>query len=280
MACVIWNKDTQISICREESSGERHSLTWFIHLFSYPHLLSGGLPGSSLVRTRNVSWFCFQQSQIVPGWDQARSEVCSLHPVLVQTLGHLPVGVTNRTCLANLSWYILGTWTNQRNWHLYSEQWLNIQGFTNFTIAHFVTKCHTVKSSQKSHFCRLHLKQHSFSHCPAFITIDEERNKNQFENWLRCCFENFCCVTTKRYSSRRTAFASTICSINLLFPLPLLVNTTLRYCSTCSSVFPLTYKAHWLAFLERHKFFVYRNIHSSYGYKKKNKKEGNSSLLT
>jgi len=31
------------------------------------------------------------------------------------------------------------------------EKCLDIQGCTNFTAAHFVAKCHTVNSSQKSH---------------------------------------------------------------------------------------------------------------------------------
>ena len=37
------------------------------------------------------------------------------------------------------------------------HKWLDIRGFTNFTSAHFVAKCYTVNSSQKSHLCRLHL---------------------------------------------------------------------------------------------------------------------------
>jgi len=34
--------------------------------------------------------------------------------------------------------------------YLYFEKWLDIQGFTNVTDAHFVTKCHIVISSQNS----------------------------------------------------------------------------------------------------------------------------------
>jgi len=40
---------------------------------------------------------------------------------------------------------------------LYSEMWLDIQGFMNFTAVHFVPKCHTVNSLQKSYLCHLHL---------------------------------------------------------------------------------------------------------------------------
>jgi len=38
------------------------------------------------------------------------------------------------------------------------EKWFDIQGFANFTAAHFVKKCHTVDSSQKSHLRRLHFR--------------------------------------------------------------------------------------------------------------------------
>jgi len=58
----------------------------------------------------------------------------------------------------------------------------NIQGFTNFTAAHFVAKCH-VNSSQKSHLCRLCL--HSFCTYPRLMTKCEEWNKE-----IRLMIEN------------------------------------------------------------------------------------------
>jgi len=43
--------------------------------------------------------------------------------------------------LGNLVWRILIMWPNQHSWHLlFGEKWLNIQGFTNFTVANFVAK--------------------------------------------------------------------------------------------------------------------------------------------
>jgi len=38
------------------------------------------------------------------------------------------------------------------------EKWFHIQGSANFTAAHFVAKCHTMDSSQKSHLCHLPLR--------------------------------------------------------------------------------------------------------------------------
>jgi len=71
-----------------------------------------------------------------------------LHLVLGRPLGRFPVGVTGRTCLANLSWGILDTWPNQPSWNL-SIRRGNGSTFRaeNFIIAHFVAKYHTVNSS-------------------------------------------------------------------------------------------------------------------------------------
>jgi len=68
------------------------------------------------------------------------------------------MGLDTRTCLANLSRDILSAWPNHCSWDLYLEKWLDIQGFTNFTAAHFNAKSHTVNSWQKSHIYRLDFK--------------------------------------------------------------------------------------------------------------------------
>jgi len=51
-------------------------------------------------------------------------------------------------------------------------------GYTNSTDGHFVAECHTVKSSEKSHLCRLQLGLYSFGHYPRFMTIGSDRNNN------------------------------------------------------------------------------------------------------
>jgi len=43
------------------------------------------------------------------------------------------------------------------------EEYLDILGYTNFTAAHFVTMCHAVNYTQKSHLWRLHLRYSKFS---------------------------------------------------------------------------------------------------------------------
>jgi len=48
--------------------------------------------------------------------------------------------------------------TNVTRISRFGKKWFDIRGFTNFTVVHFVVKCHIVNFSQKSHFCRLHLR--------------------------------------------------------------------------------------------------------------------------
>jgi len=50
-------------------------------------------------------------------------------------------------------------------------EWLDIQGFTNFTEAHIVAKCHIVNSSQLSRHCFMYWRWHSFSRYTTFVNI-------------------------------------------------------------------------------------------------------------
>jgi len=80
--------------------------------------------------------------------------------------GSLSMGVASRTYLVDLSWDILVTWSNQCSWDLSIQRsgltWHS--GFTNFTVAHFVTKCCEFFAKilslplilQKEHFQSLH----------------------------------------------------------------------------------------------------------------------------
>jgi len=57
-------------------------------------------------------------SSSTPRRDQARSVMKSRHLVLGRHLGHFPVTLASRTCLTNILWGILDTWTNQCGWVL------------------------------------------------------------------------------------------------------------------------------------------------------------------
>jgi len=54
------------------------------------------------------------------------------------------------------------------------DKWFDVQGFANFTAAHFVKKCHTVDSSQKSHLRRLHFR--------SWASKGQQRPPLDFEN--------------------------------------------------------------------------------------------------
>jgi len=80
-------------------------------------------------------------------------------------------------------------WTHGRTYYLGyfdSEKWLDIPGFTDVKLVHFVTKRHTLNSSQKSNNCRLFLRKYSFSRYSRFMTTGEDRKKDRFKNWKIC----------------------------------------------------------------------------------------------
>ena len=95
-------------------------------------------------------------------------------------------------------WSILVTCPNHRGWDLYSEKWLNIQGFTNFTPAHFVAVSHRELFAKLpvSH-CEFFTKTLCildstisvfwialFPSLPRFVTSGEDRNKHRFKKWV------------------------------------------------------------------------------------------------
>jgi len=80
-------------------------------------------------------------------------------------------------------------WTHDRTNYLGSfdlEKWRGIPGFTDFKLVHFVTKRHTLNSSQKSHLCLLFLAKYSFSRYSRFMTTGEDRKKDRFKK-LKIC---------------------------------------------------------------------------------------------
>jgi len=79
-----------------------------------------------------------------------------------------------------------------------SEKWLGIPGFTDFRPVLFVTKSHTVDSSQIFHLCRLFFCQYSFSRHLKFMTTGEDRTKTDLKAEAYAVFESTRFVTTEQ----------------------------------------------------------------------------------
>ena len=67
---------------------------------------------------RNFTYPLISHDAVMKLQDQASSEMQSLQLVLGRPLIRFPVGVASGACLANISWDILNTWSNQRSWDL------------------------------------------------------------------------------------------------------------------------------------------------------------------
>jgi len=76
---------------------------------------------------------------------------------------------------------------------LYSKKCFDIQGFSNFTAAHFVAKCRAVKSSQQPHLCPCTWDSTNCRQYPIFMAIAKNRNKD----WLK--FESFVVFVSSLY---------------------------------------------------------------------------------
>ena len=99
---------------------------------------------------------------------------------------------------------------------------LDILGFTDFKPVHFVTKCYTLNSSQKPHFCRLSLGKYYLSRYQRFMSTDEDRNKDLFENrklWFG---------TASNFSTERVDFRS--CLDARRKPIKCILKALLRSC--------------------------------------------------
>jgi len=103
---IICSRHSFIYFHTHFSSGERHRATalWQLEI---PH---------SWQQSRDCS------AGSIPRQDQASSEMWSCQLVLGGPLGHFPVGVASRTCLANNFWDILITWPNQHCWDLSNQK--------------------------------------------------------------------------------------------------------------------------------------------------------------
>ena len=125
---------------------------------------------------------------------------------------------------------------------------------------HFVTKCHTLNFSQKSHFCRLFLRKYYFRCYARFVTAYEGRNKDRFKNCKLYDFENTrfyrgATKLTQNYVSFRNP-----CN-HLFFPTSVTREyhrNVLRYLNfTCCSIFPLTCRIYSFGRFERRYTFVF-----------------------
>jgi len=98
------------------------------------------------------------------------------HLVLGRPLDHVPVVVTSRTCLGDVSWHILG--------YFDSEMWFDIQCFTNFTAA-----CGTIcREAPRCEFVTkipslplVLLRYRSLRDSPRCMTTGQDRNRYRFK---------------------------------------------------------------------------------------------------
>ena len=192
-----------------------------------------------------------------PRRDHAMLEILVTPPGAWTASGPLFVGLASRACFAKFSLGYSGHMAEPTQLaSLDSEKWFDIQGFTNFTAAHFVTRCHTVDSSQKFHLCRLQLRSYSFGHNPRFMALVMIGTKTGFKTDSFAAFETH---GLWPQSDEDHAFALPIRVSISLCHLPQLVYTTPKYMnfSTCCNVLPLTCSIRWLVFLESHNSLVF-----------------------
>ena len=118
-------------------------------------------------------------------WDQTRLEMQVMPPGSCRPLGCFPVGVSSRTCLVNLSWDILDTWLNQLSWDISIWKSGLMDWHSGFYEFHSCALCGEVSH----HELFVKIPALPLAHdialfdYPRFMTIGEDLNKNQFENW-------------------------------------------------------------------------------------------------
>jgi len=140
-----------------------------------------------------------------------------------------------------------------------SEKWLDILSFTDFKPVHFVTKCHTLNSSQNSHLSRLFLGKCYFCRYSRLITTDDDRNKDRFNNWKLCDLwkSPFSPQSNKAHAEMRLLSESVYPSLCSNFRACEYHHTVLGHFNiTCCSVLPLTCRIHCFGRLERHSFLL------------------------
>jgi len=139
---------------------------------------------------------------------KATSELQSLHLVfVVWSLGRFLMDIANKTRLANLSWNILVTWPNQRNWDLSIRR--RGSAFKVLRISQLRTMLRNITPWTL-------LKNRIFAICtwdstnrryPKFVTIVEDSNKDWFKNRQFCGVWKLHFATMEQWSSRSTSFA-------------------------------------------------------------------------
>ena len=138
--------------------------------------------------------------------------------------------------------------------------WFDIQGFTNFTAVHFVTKCHIVNSSQKIPSSSPWTWDGilSFIYYPRFMIIGEARSKDRFKNWRLCGVWQLPFCDHRAVKLTRNC----VCFTNPCINLPVTPSVSHEYHPKILELFDLlqyivTCSTHWLGFLERHNASVY-----------------------
>jgi len=175
------------------------------------------------------------------------------------------------TCLTNISWIqtsftniffnilwdILDTWPKTRSWDLsirISDSKFRASQISQISVCGEMSHCEL----RKKHFFRLHVRYHSFSQFPTFMTIGEDRNMNSWYKTRKLCVQNY--STSSPQSDKvqeETTFASPIRVSICLFRLPSLLNTNRRYpsvstwCRVCGSLSPYIALSFWKDIIPR-----------------------------
>jgi len=88
----------------------------FIFKPAYPlgRVAGGNIPRRTWNISRSTA-ISDSSSDSTPRWDQAMSEMQSLHLGLGRPLGRFAVGLASKACLASLLYGVLDTWPNKRS---------------------------------------------------------------------------------------------------------------------------------------------------------------------
>jgi len=180
----IFERSLPICDCYSNTISDKHSNVLFIHFFIISLLafpLERIVAGEVAQRSWNTS-----RSTAIPdillapdqgGTKQNRTWATPSGPWT--TSGPLFHGLASRTCLTILSWDILDKWPKQAEVTLFGGEVIRYSSLYEF---HSCTVCRSVSHCElftKSHRRRLHIRQHSFSHYPRFVTMQQVRSETK-----------------------------------------------------------------------------------------------------
>ena len=166
-----------------------------------------------------------------------------------------------QTCFTNIFfnilWDILDTWPKPRSWDLS----IRISG-TKFRASQISQISVCVEMShcelRKKKFFRLHVRYHSFSQFPTFMTIGEDWNMNSWYRTRKLWVQNSSTLSPQSDKVQaETTFASPIRVSICLLRLPSLLNTSRRHSNVstwyrvCGPLSPYTALSFWKDIIPR-----------------------------